>query len=165
MPNEKVVVNASPLICFFRVELEDLLSEIFGEVYVPESVWQEILNGPRNDRALKLLESCPWIRRIKIEKIHPKISGWDLGAGESEVLSYALLHQNVKVVIDDSAARRCARTYGIPSFGSGGILIIAKRRGFISSVSDVLNNLRSSGLWLSEDIVNLLKTKAGESPK
>ncbi len=163
MSNEKVVVNASPLICFFRAELEDLLSEIFGEVYVPESVWQEILNGPKNDRALKLLESCPWIRRMDIEKIHPKISGWDLGAGESEVLSYALFHQHVKVVIDDAAARRCARTYGISYFGSGGILIIAKRRGIISSVSDILKILRSSGLWLSEDIVNLLKAKVGET--
>jgi predicted nucleic acid-binding protein len=45
------------------------------------------------------------------------------------------------------------------------MLILAKRRGLITSVADGLNPLRDSGLWLSDDLVALLLKQAGESFK
>ena len=43
MPINRVVVNASPLICLFKSGLADLLPSLFTEVIVPEEVWHEIL--------------------------------------------------------------------------------------------------------------------------
>ena len=78
------------------------------------------------------------------------------------MLSYALAHPGIRAVIDDAAARRCARTLGIPLLGTGGILVLAKRRGLLPSVSQGLNRLRDSGLWLSDDLIRLLLIQAGE---
>lgn len=65
-------------------------------------------------------------------------------------------------MVDDAAARRCDRTLGIPTLGTGGTLVLAKQRGLIPSVSTALQALKNSGLWLS-DLVNLLKLQAGEN--
>ena len=66
-------------------------------------------------------------------------------------------------MIDDRAARSCARTLGIQTLGTGGALVLAKRRSLIPSVSVELQKLRGAGLWLSEELVTLLKEQAGES--
>ena len=82
--------------------------------------------------------------------------------GESEVLSLALADRSYFAMIDDRAARNCARTLGIQTVGTGGALVLAKRRGLIPSVSIVLQQLVDAGLWLSDEIITLLKTQAGE---
>lgn len=42
-------------------------------------------------------------------------------------------------------------------------MVLAKRRGLISSVSVELKILQDAGLWLSEEIVALLREQAGET--
>nr|WP_319566427.1 hypothetical protein [uncultured Rhodoferax sp.] len=61
-------------------------------------------------------------------EISPRVAARSLGAGETAVLSYALAHAPLRAVIDDMDARRCAQTLGIPIFGTGGLLVLAKRR-------------------------------------
>ncbi len=78
------------------------------------------------------------------------------------MLSYALAHPPLRAVIDDADARRCARTLSIPFLGTGGVLLLAKRRGLIVSVSGGLERLRDADLWLSDDLFSLLKAQAGE---
>lgn len=68
----------------------------------------------------------------------------------------------MRAVIDDMDARRCAQTLGIPIFGTGGLLVLAKRRGLLPSVSAAVTKLRSAGLWLSDDIAQALRAQAGE---
>jgi len=92
----------------------------------------------------------------------PRVEAWNLGAGETAVLSYALASPPVRAIIDDASARRCARTLSIPMLGTGGVLLLAKRRGLVPSVAEGLERLRTAGLWLSDDLVRLLKMEAGE---
>jgi predicted nucleic acid-binding protein len=42
------------------------------------------------------------------------------------------------------------------------MIVLAKRRGLIPSVLNPIQALRNAGLWLSDDLVNLLKRQAGE---
>jgi|YNPNPStandDraft_1061719.scaffolds.fasta_scaffold65019_3 predicted nucleic acid-binding protein len=160
---ERVVVDASPLICLFRCGLQGLLAQLWNDVAVPEAVWQEVINGPPDDRATTGLVSAHWARRVSVAVVPPVVAGWDLGWGESEVLTFALQNAGYCAIVDDGEARRCARTLGIPRLGTGGVLVIAKRRGLIPSLSEALDDLLRSGLWLSGTIVALLKKQAGES--
>lgn len=92
----------------------------------------------------------------------PRVAAWNLGAGETAVLSYALAHPPLRAVIDDMDARRCAQTLGIPMLSTGGLLVLAKRRGLLASVSEGIAKLQQSGLWLSDDIARILQDQAGE---
>ncbi|WP_371258230.1 DUF3368 domain-containing protein [Thiohalocapsa sp. ML1] len=47
-------------------------------------------------------------------------------------------------VVDDRAARRCAHVLRIPVIGTAGVVVLAKRRGFIGSVEEALNQLQGS---------------------
>ncbi|MHC5776299.1 DUF3368 domain-containing protein [Nostoc sp.] len=94
--------------------------------------------------------------------IAPVVAAWDLGKGESQVLSLALKTSDCAAIVDDRAARRCSQALGITTIGTGGLLILAKRRGLIPSISPGIQALRDAGLWLSNSLVDLLKQQAGE---
>ncbi len=62
----------------------------------------------------------------------------------------------------DRAARRCAETLNIKTLGTGGILVLAKRRGLIQNVSLELKKLTGAGLWLSDEIIDVILKQADE---
>ena len=106
---ERWVVNASPLIVLSKIGHQHLLTQLSAEVAIPEAVALEIEAGPENDPAKQFLRSTPL--PIIAVTAKPIILAWDLGAGETSVLSHVLQHPNWKAVIDDGMARRCARTF------------------------------------------------------
>jgi predicted nucleic acid-binding protein len=161
MPDERAVVNASPLIILFRSGQEDLLQGLFAQVLVPEAVYEEVLAGKKEDMAVKGLRHASWLQRTQIAVSLP-VATWDLGAGESAVLSLAMKERGCWAVVDDLAARRCARIFGVRTMGTGGLLVLAKRRGLIPSVTDRLQLLKDAGLWISDAVVQLLTREAGE---
>lgn len=161
---DQVVIDASPLIVLFKSQLAFLLPQMFSEIIVPTGVWNEVVNSSTTDVASQQLPSFSWAKQIEVSTIAPAIEVWDLGIGESEVLSYALNRPEFRAMVDDAAARRCARTLGIPTLGTGGAIVLAKQRGLLSSVSPSIQALRNAGLWLSDELVSLLKQQAGEDP-
>ena len=90
------------------------------------------------------------------------VAAWNLGNGESAVFSFALKGSGYRAIVDDLAARRCAQAFGIQTLGTGGLLILAKRRGVIISVEERLQWLRDSGLYLSDSVIQQLVSLAGE---
>jgi predicted nucleic acid-binding protein len=158
---EKIVLNASPLILLCNGELDFVLPELFTEIIVPEAVWQEIAGGSHLDRAAQLLPELTWLKKESIVPV-PDVVRWDLGMGETEVLSFAISHSDCTPVLDDLLAKKCARSLGIETIGTGTILILAKEQGLIESVEQSLRTLQNVGLWISEPIIQLLKDKAGE---
>jgi predicted nucleic acid-binding protein len=159
---ERVSINASPLIVLFKSQQAELLPQLFEEILVPDAVWSEVTASGQDDVASRQLPTRTWARKTEVGLISPQITTWDLGKGESAVISLALSTPDCRAIIDDRAARRCAQALGIATLGTGAILILAKRRGLISAVSPRIQALRDAGLWLSEELVNLLKQQAGE---
>ena len=117
--------------------------------------------GGEGDAAKIALPKTPWIIRKQVEITLPVVA-WNLGSGESEVISFAVNDSGYRAVIDDMAARRCAETFGIRTLGTGALLVLAKRRGLIDSVADCLQRVKNAGLWLSDAVVQLLINEAGE---
>lgn len=161
MLTKKVVVNSSPLIVLFRSGQEELLPQMFESIIVPDQVYREIIVDGPLDRVKKMLPSLSWYSRIEVE-ISLKVAAWNLGEGESSVFSLASQKPEYRALVDDLAARRCARVMGIKTLGTGGLLILAKKRGLIKSVRKRVARLRESGLYMSDNVVELLALKAGE---
>jgi len=146
MPIDLLVVNASPLITLFRSGLAEILPALCPGIVVPNAVWQEITEAGYEDAAAKGLDSVNWLQHLPSEPIDPVVQAWDLGAGESAVLSHAYAHEEYRAVLDDAAARCCARALNIRTLGTGGLLVVAKRAGVILSVADALNELKK--VWI-----------------
>lgn len=153
MSIEKIVVNASPLITLAKTGHAALLPALFQTVFLPESVAFEIRQA--DDAASRLIVSADGIENVVVG-VNPEIDNWNLGDGESSVLSYALAHKNVRASLDDRAARRCAEALSIRTIGTVGILVLAKRRGLIDSARIAINAVRDAGLYVSDELMDLV---------
>ena len=45
MPNSTIVVNSTPIILLEKIGHIDLLKKLYGKIYVPQAVYQEITTG------------------------------------------------------------------------------------------------------------------------
>lgn len=153
---KKVVVNASPIIVLFKAGLEHILPELFDIVVVPDLVINEIKAG--TDSLSNKINTVKWLSVIKVV-LDENIVEWNLGKGETAVISYALKNSEFKAVIDDKAARKCAKTNSLKIFGTGHLLVFAARQGLIVDFDKALNEVKKSGLWISDDICQILKSK------
>lgn len=159
MTREDVVVDASPLIVLIKSDLEYLLPLVFSNVFVTRSVYEEVLAGPENDRAAERIPDLPWLIKIPKTKVSEKVLDYELGRGESETLSTALGKAGCRAMLDDAAARKCASQLGIPTIGTGGFLALATRRGHLDRLDKALQSVRSSGLWISDSLIDTLLSR------
>ena len=140
------VVNASPLIALDRVGCIHLLGQLANEVVLPEAVIAEVAAGPR---ALGTAQLGRY-RSVVAGAIHAVVAAWDLGAGETEVVSWAASQSNSIAILDDRAARRCAAALGVSTMGTLRVLLDAKKAGLIPSVAPLVDGLKRSGIHLSD---------------
>lgn len=161
MPGRRYV-NTSPLVFLARAGLMEMLREGAADVAVPSAVLQELEAHGRDDPAVKELGSHGWIKVVPAPEVHPSMTAWDLGPGESAVLSLAYAEPGAWAVIDGGQARRCARSLGIPVIGTLGPVLLAKQYGKIADARPVIDLLRASGMYLSDAIIDEVLRRTGE---
>ena len=162
---DKLIVNASPLIFLHRVNGWSWLCEFSTtDVLVPDAVVREIRagwDGPEITGAFKSQRRLVLAEDIAIP---PIVAAWDLGAGETQVLSHCLRRPTAVAVLDDAAARRCAQSLDIPVVGTLGILLAARRMGQIPAAKPVIERLIDEGLYLSPTLVAQALQEVSEAP-
>jgi predicted nucleic acid-binding protein len=149
---ERWVLNASPLIVLARVGLESLPLSLAAQVIVPRPVAEEIQVGPPLDPARQALAAG----RFAVVDPPPapvELIAWDLGAGETAVLSWAVANPGWTAILDDGEARKCARAFSIPVKGTLALVLMAKRCGLISSAGKVIQALLNIGFRLDESLI------------
>lgn len=162
MTSERWVVNASPLILLGKVEQIQLLGALAGEITVPRAVIREVSAKPDGARTIQTLMALELVLVVDDEAPPAYILSWDLGAGETQVISRAVMHSANRVVIDDLEARRCAKAMGLSIIGTLGIVGRAKVHGMIERAGPVVQRLRASGLYVCDELVKRLLREVGE---
>ncbi len=156
------VCNASPLIALAKVGHADLLLNLSRQLIIPEAVANELSAGPTEDAARKLIES-DWGTRANPLQIPPRLMEWALGRGEEAVLAIALEKSPALAVLDDAAARRCAKTIGVQTIGTLGIILLAKKQKLLPSVGKAMQALRDAGFYLDDETIRLALASVGET--
>lgn len=99
------------------------------------------------------MQSASWIEVLAVSDSHKVLAlhiSTRLGLGECAALTLAEELGAQRLLMDDRAGRREARERGLPVTGTIGTLLVAKQRGIIASVKDVLDDLRAHGTRISE---------------
>jgi predicted nucleic acid-binding protein len=157
-------LNASPLIALGRIDALSLLPALATEIAVPEAVRREVeAPGPR-DPAFIDVSTIDRLRIVHPERIPDLVAAWALGVGESEVIAWAVEHPYFDAVLDDLAARNCARALGLAVQGTLGILVLAKRQGLVPSVGPLVDALIGAGFRAHPDVLRRALALAGEAP-
>ncbi len=163
MPSCPVIVNTSPLLYLHQVGYLELLQNLYGEILTPPGVIQELAVGKNQGINVPDINAYEWIliTPVKSTSLIPVII--DLGQGEAEVLALGLENPSSLLIFDDQLARRIAKIYQLKYTGTLGVLVKAKKLGYLSSISPVITTLRQQGMWLTDNIINDILRLAGES--
>lgn len=144
-----IVCNATPIIAFSRINRLDLFQQITGSITIPQEVEKELYEHGRTD--VPALDRSNWIkvRKVKsqadVELLLPT-----LDKGEAEVIVLSKELGAGLVIIDELTARKVAIMMGLPIIGAAGLLIQAKRKGFIKEVKPLLDEMMRQGIRYKE---------------
>lgn len=161
MPLPPVIVNNTPLVALWILNRLDLLRDLYGIVWIPETVEREFIATEAIVRQSALLQS-PWIQVVCVSNPRLALTYVGLDQGEAEVLALAVEHNARLVVIDERKGRRYAQRLGLALTGTLGILLLAKQEGLIPMLAPLLDQLEQSGLHLGADLVQRVLLLAQE---
>jgi predicted nucleic acid-binding protein len=162
MVTESWIANASPLILLGKAGLLDLLPRLVKEILVPQAVMREILMRADETEIIDALAPGGSFRVEQDIEVPLAIQGWDLGAGETQVIAAGVSKRDSRVILDDREARRCARVMGLRIIGTVGLVARAKRLGLLDEARSHIERLRATGLYLTDDLVEQVLMAVGE---
>lgn len=142
---KRAVVNASPLIQLAKIERLNLLNDFFGVVRIPHAVLLEIKDLDISTLSYEMLKVNDSNAAIRL--LHP------LHIGEAEVIISAIECNADFAILDDMGARNKAVQLGLGVIGTLGILQRANKHGLISNLKRDILCLRSSGMYMSDKLV------------
>lgn len=160
-----VIADAGPLIGISRVDHLTLLRQLYGELLIPERVRTELKLSSHRPGSQRILEAIQagWICSIPVQnKIQAILLGRIIDAGEAEAIQLAIEQQADLLLIDDLNGRKAAKRRGVPITGTGGMLVAAKRAGFLKTIAPVLDKLILAGYRLSPALCQQILKLAGE---
>lgn len=143
-----VILNNTPLVALWSLNLLTLLRDLYGEVLIPQAVYEEFFATERSARQTAL-DEAPWIKITALTNPRQALVYVGLDQGEAEVLALATEWSARLVIIDEHKGRRYAKRLGLPLTGTVGILLTAKRNGLISALAPLINQL----LFLAPELV------------
>jgi len=158
-----IVIDSSPLIGLALVDGLTWLPKLFGQVYLPESVKQEVLPG----------KDAPGEQVIAQALAEGWIAVWpypiatqldiDLDVGETDCINIGLSNPNqVLLIMDERAGRAVAKEKGLRVIGTAAIIGLAKKQGLIPSAHAVFDILHRSDFRISAAVINQVLASVNE---
>ncbi len=168
-----IVCDTSPLSYLVLIGEVEVLHELYGEVWVPPAVEEELLHpeGPPEVRERIGLEP-EWLKVKSISetstsKTSPsgdllsELSGEtaelvrDLDWGERAAIQLAMGSETSLLVIDERDGRRVAKELSIPITGTIGVLDLAGEEGLVG-VRSAVDRLRETSFRASPELYQWL---------
>lgn len=146
---KKVFVDTSTLILLTKINELQILHLVYGIVFTTNQVLMEF-----NATLPK------WI--VVDNANFDKYKFPTLGKGEESLCSIALNNHSIYLILDDLKARKIAATFKINFTGTIGVIIAAKKLGYIYSIKPILEKINSTDFRLSLELQRQALFLAGE---
>ena len=146
---QKVYADTSSLILLTNINELILLKLVYGTVHITIPILEEF--------KYKL----PWwiiLDKEDYKNSHSPI----IGNGEASLFSAATINKNIYLILDDYKARKVAHLYKINFTGTVGVIIAAKRLGYINKIKPLLEKINLTNFRLAPDIYAKDLLLAGE---
>lgn len=151
-----VIADAGPLLALAKLDLLNLLEQLFGVVLIPEAVYNECLakSGLDSQRIQQAVENQQL--KITLEAVDKndrlKLSR-SLGDGEQAAIRLALQQEVSLLILDDQLARKQAAKLGLAFIGTVRLLVIAEQHKLLASAEQAVENLQQAGYRVSLEIL------------
>lgn len=123
-----VVSDTTPLISFLKIGRVDLLKKLFGQVLVPQAVYNELTVDSRFEQEATQIKQSPFIIVKTVKNpgsvsVLKRATGLDQGESEAIVLTDEL--QADVLLMDELKGRNVSTEMGIKVMGTIGVLMAA----------------------------------------
>ena len=154
------VSNTTPLITLGEIGLLEVLRELYGEVWIPDSVFAEYHRGRAAYPQRPDLHQSAWVS-VHSVATNPQVPA-SLDAGERDAIALALATQASKILLDERDALAVAARLHLTVTGSVGILLAATRQGIIRMVKPYLDEIIAQGRFISPALYEQIIQQANE---
>ncbi|MCB0599176.1 MAG: DUF3368 domain-containing protein [Lewinellaceae bacterium] len=159
-----VVSDASPIINLSIIGKLGLLKDLYEKVVIPQAVFDELTVKGASQPGDQEVRNADWIEVISCEdtelvkRLHSEI---DLG--EAEAITLVLQLEAGLLLIDEKIGRSRAKAFHIKTIGLLGMLIECKHRGWVTSVTALMDRLRSEANFrIGEGLYEEVRQIVGE---
>jgi predicted nucleic acid-binding protein len=153
-----VVADTGALISLAIIDKLFLLESIYGEVYIPEAVRDELMKYADEFNIPGILPYREKTRKITTQNKYQYV----IDKGESEAIT---LYQEIKadyLLIDDKIARKIAEVDSVVCIGTLGVLTKAKEKKLIEILRPHFIVLLEKNRYYSKPLLNRILTANGE---
>jgi predicted nucleic acid-binding protein len=151
------VSNTTPLRYLIAIGQDNLLGKLFEKVFVPPAVYEELTEARTPEFVRRRVLSLPnWFEVRKIPATVQASFPVSLHRGEREAILPAEQIRPDILLIDDQIGRTVALDHHLPLSGTLGVLERADVVGLLDDFSGVLDQLRTSGFFISEQLEQAL---------
>jgi len=147
-----IISDTSCLIALERIGHLDLLQKIFTTIYTTQTVAEEFEEHLPGWILIKEVSNTNMVEKLQLI----------LDAGEASAITLALETENSILIIDEKKGRKVARDLNVAIIGTLKVLLIAKNKGVISSVKQLINELQKHSFRFNKAIVEEVLRLAGE---
>jgi len=153
-----VVSNSTILIGLARINKLDLLKRLFSKIYIPNAVFNELTQVEKAG-ASEIKKASYLVQKSPKDTKEVFLLLGNLDRGEAEVLALSKELNTDLVLIDEEKARKVAVLAGFEVMGLIGVLLAAKRKGFLKSIKPLIEELKKKKFRVSEEIIaDILKS-------
>jgi predicted nucleic acid-binding protein len=146
-----IVSDTTPIISFLKINGLDILQKMYGTIVIPSAVYNEIISNKAFPAETEIIKNCQFIILKNIQNdIEVEALSNSLDKGESEAI---ILFEDLKadlLLVDERKARSIAKDRGITIVGTLGILIEAKRIGYVKELRPLLETLISNNIRINK---------------
>lgn len=148
-----IISDTSCLILLDKIGELHLLQKLFGNIIITSIIADEF------DKQLP-----HWISiKNASDNKHQVVLKLSLDKGEASAIALALEYEDCLLIIDEQKGRRIAKQLGLTITGTIGVLVQAKKRGFISSLKNLLHKIEQTDFRLSEQLIKEGLKQTGEA--
>ena len=162
----KIVSNTSPIINLSKISRLDLIEKLYQKIIIPGTVYKELIVKDHDKENILAIKSLIDNNIIDVHEVrsYALVSALekDLDPGESEAIALAVEINAELVILDERDARETAEIYNLKKTGFIGILMRAKKEGFIDSVKKYLDQAIEKGFWINELLYHSIIEKLNE---
>lgn len=159
-----VVSDTTPMISLLKIDRIDLLEKLFGKVFIPQAVYNELVEDTRFQNEAEQIKRSLFIivKQVKNPEtvsVLKRVTGLDQGESEAIILSDEI--QADILLMDEAKGRTVSNEMGIKVMGTIGILMAAYAERELSSdeARSCIDILQHSGRHISQKHYQMLLDK------
>ena len=158
-----VVSNTTPILSLYKIGRLGLLERLFGRVFVPVAVYNEIsiLGKGKPGHDVIDVQDCIQVKHVQ-NALAVGLLRSQLDYGEAEAIVLARELQADILMLDEKKARKVAQAGLQRVSGTIGILQAAKDKGFIPDMKSSLDALIANGIWVDRRLYRTILHTNGE---